>query len=219
MLSSTERRRALELSRRSIERAVGPDPADDPASPFRDQPLPPVFEERRGVFVTLKRFPTLSLRGCIGYPLPVLPLRSALARAAAGAATEDPRFAPVRSAELPRLAIEVSVLSVPTPVRFSRPEELVQAVVVGRDGLLVEGFGSSGLLLPQVAPEQGWSSEEFLEGTCEKAGLPPGAWRDRHVTVRRFEAEVFRERDPSGELDEDGAEVASPERGPLALRS
>ena len=201
VLSEEERRLALTIPRRAIERALGRDRVRDPAGPFRSELLPAVFDERRGVFVTLKRFPSLELRGCIGYPLPVLALREALARAAVSAAVEDPRFRPVRAEELPRLAIEVSVLTVPQPIRAARPQDLVRAVLVGRDGLIVEGFGSSGLLLPQVAPEQHWSSEEFLEGTCEKAGLPPTAWRDPRVSVQRFEAEVFGESHPGGPPD------------------
>lgn len=198
MLSEEERRLALAIPRQAIARALGPDPVRDPATPYRHEVLPAVFDERRGVFVTLKRYPSLLLRGCIGYPLPVLPLREGLPRAAVSAAIEDPRFRPVRAEELGGLAIEVSVLTVPVPIRGSRPEDLVRSVRVGRDGLIVEGFGSSGLLLPQVAPEQRWSSEEFLAGTCEKAGLPPAAWRDPRVTVHRFEAEVFAESTPGG---------------------
>ena len=159
-----------------------------------------MFHEPRGVFVTLKRYPDDALRGCIGYPLPVLPLQTALARAAVSAAVDDYRFRPVRGVDLPRITLEVSVLTVPVPLRFSSPEEALRSLVVGRDGLIVEGLGSSGLLLPQVAPEQGWNAEELLEGTCEKAGLPPHAWRDPRVTVRRFEAEVFREVTPGGDV-------------------
>ena len=207
MLSEEERRLALSIPRRAIQRALGPDRVRDPAVPFRSERLPAVFDEHRGVFVTLKRFPSLELRGCIGYPLPVLALREALARAAVSAAVEDPRFRPVRSAELSRLAIEVSVLTVPTAIRFEQPEDLVRAVQVGRDGLIVTGFGSSGLLLPQVAPELHWTSEEFLEGTCEKAGLPPNSWRDRRVTVQRFEAEVFGESIPGGPPSVESASV------------
>ena len=92
------------------------------------------------------------------------------------------------------------MLTVPVPLRFTAPEEAIHAVIVGRDGLIVEGLGSSGLLLPQVAPEQGWSAEELLEGTCEKAGLPAHAWRDPRVKVRRFEAEIFREVAPGGDV-------------------
>jgi uncharacterized protein len=218
VLSLEERRHALTLARASVDRALGPSPPDDPAAPYRRADLPRVFDEHRGVFVTLKRHPGGALRGCIGYPLPVLPLRAGLPRAAVAAALEDPRFPPVRPSELPRLALEVSVLTVPVVLPGTRPEERLAAVVVGRDGLIVEGFGASGLLLPQVAPEEGWSAEQLLAGTSEKAGLRPNAWRDPAVTVRRFEAEVFRERVPGGEPEGDAAPVREPD-GRAAPRS
>jgi uncharacterized protein len=199
MLSEEEGTRAVRLARASLVRALA---AASPGSdgPVGDADLPPVFDEPRGTFVTLRRHPSGSLRGCIGFPLPVFPLRRAIHDAAVAAATEDPRFPPVRSAELDALTLEVSVLTVPVPVRANRPEELPREVRVGRDGLIVDGYGTSGLLLPQVGTEQGWSSEQLLDGTCEKAGLPRRAWRDPKVRVRRFEADVFAERSPDGEV-------------------
>jgi uncharacterized protein (TIGR00296 family) len=209
---------AVRLARRAIESAVGPHPNPAPDETMDSEHLAPVFNEPRGVFVTLKRYPDDALRGCIGYPLPVLPLRSALVRAAVSAAVEDYRFRPVRAADLAHLTVEVSVLTVPVPVRFTTPEEALRAVTVGRDGLIVEGLGSSGLLLPQVATEQGWSAEELLEGTCEKAGLPPRAWRDPRVKVRRFEAEIFREVTPRGDVVR-GDPAAATAGGPSARRT
>lgn len=197
MLSPPERLTALRIARRAIEEAL--------SAPSDDRPVPGdagagVWSGKRGVFVTIKRFPDGELRGCIGYPLPVLPLGRAVERAAVAAATEDPRFPPMRASDLPRVILEVSVLTVPEAIRGGRPEAIASAVRVGRDGLIVEGYGTSGLLLPQVAPEQGWTPEEFLSGTCEKAGLPFNAWRRPGVIVRRFEAQVFREASPGGEL-------------------
>jgi hypothetical protein len=200
VLSADEGMVAVRLARRALESALNPRTAPEPLSSVEETHLPPVFDEHRGVFVTLKRHPSGMLRGCIGYPLPVLPLRSALVRAAVSAAVEDYRFRPVAATELPRLTIEVSVLTPPEPLRFSSSEEAIRAVKVGRDGLIVEGLGTSGLLLPQVAPEEGWSAEELLDGTCEKAGLPPRSWQDPRVKVRRFEAEIFREVAPGGEI-------------------
>jgi len=201
VLSTEEGVATVRLARRTIVRALGPQRAgSDPGESAADERLPPVFDELRGVFVTLKRYPDDALRGCIGYPLPVLPLRTALAQAAVSAAVEDYRFRPVRAPDLPHLTVEVSVLTVPEMIPFTTPEEMIRAVTVGRDGLLVEGPGASGLLLPQVATEQGWSAEELLEGTCEKAGLPVRAWRDARVKVRRFEAEVFHEVAPGGDV-------------------
>jgi len=209
---------AVRLARQALEAAFHTRPGVESAAEVEGTRLPKVFDEPRGAFVTLKRHPSGSLRGCIGYPLPVLPLRSAVVRAAVSAALEDYRFRPVTPAELPRISIEVSVLTPPEPLHFSTPREAVEAVRVGRDGLIVDGLGSSGLLLPQVAPEEGWSAEELLDGTCEKAGLPPKSWQDPRVKVRRFEAEVFRELAPGGEVvREDPAAATS--GGPRARRT
>jgi uncharacterized protein len=192
---------AIRLARRALADALGGAPRTAWGARSGGVHLPEVFHEPRGVFVTLKRHPSGDLRGCIGYPLPVFPLGEAIPRAALAAAVDDPRFPPVRASELDQVTIEVSVLTVPEPIRAARPDDLVRAVEVGRHGLIVEGLGSSGLLLPQVAPEQGWSSEELLDGTCEKAGLPPRSWRDLRVTVKRFEAEIFAERSPNGPVE------------------
>ncbi|HXW66761.1 MAG TPA: TIGR00296 family protein [Thermoplasmata archaeon] len=201
MLSLEDGRWAIELARGSIAARLGRAPS---AGRRIGDRVPPTFREPRGAFVTLKRHPSGELRGCIGYPLPVLPLAAAIGQAAVAAATEDPRFSPVRADELDRLTLEVSVLSVPVPVRGRTPAEIVAAIRVGRDGLIVEGDGTSGLLLPQVAAEMGWSAEELLDGTCEKAGLDPGAWRRPGPLVRSFEAEIFAERTPAGAVERVG---------------
>jgi uncharacterized protein len=200
VITDEEGRAAVAWGRAAIETSV------DRVGGGARRPLPaapeaPVFHEPRGVFVTLKQHPSGLLRGCIGFPLPVLPLARAVAQAAVAAATDDPRFPPVRPGEPARLTLEVSILTSPVTVAARAPEDLVSAIQVGRDGLLVEGHGTSGLLLPQVAPEQRWSAEELLDGTCEKAGLPPGAWRDPGVRVRRFEAEIFAEVAPGGRVE------------------
>ncbi len=200
MLTDEDGSAAVAWARASIAAGLGAarGPDDRALDPTAGRP---VFAEPRGVFVTLKRHPSGDLRGCIGYPLPYLPLATAIARSALAAATEDPRFPRVRANELTGLTVEVSVLTVPTPVLGRTPEEIVDGVKVGRDGLIVEGRGTSGLLLPQVAPEQGWSAEELLDGTCEKAGLPRGCWKLPGIHVRRFEAEIFAERSPHGPVE------------------
>ncbi len=133
-------------------------------------------------FVTLRRGE--ELRGCIGTIEGRLPLWEAVARAARGAAHEDPRFAPVAPEEMEEITVEVSVLSPPRPV--SDPTE----IEVGRHGLIVTAGGRRGLLLPQVAPEHGWSREEFLAHACVKAGLRPDAWK-QGASLEVFEATVF----------------------------
>ncbi len=158
---------AVRLARMAIERAVNGERMVLP-------PLPPVFGEKRGVFVTIKRHGLL--RGCIGLPYPIKPLGEAIIEAAASAALEDPRFPPVSSLEVDDIEIEVTVLTPPRPLECP-PLERPEHVEVGRHGLIVSGLGRAGLLLPQVATEYGWNSREFLDQTCVKAGLPPGCWR------------------------------------------
>jgi uncharacterized protein len=200
VLSLEDGRATVRWARASLVRGLGAVPGG-PGVPVAGPPDGPVFREPRGVFVTLKRYPSGELRGCIGFPLPYLPLGEAIARSAVAAATEDPRFVRVPRKELDRLTVEVSVLTVPVPLAAGTPEAMVAEVKIGRDGLIVDGRGTSGLLLPQVGPEQGWTSEELLDGTCEKAGLPAGAWRDPKVRVRRFEAEIFTETAPGGPVE------------------
>ena len=153
-------------------------------------PLPSVFSEKRGVFVTLKQ--EGELRGCIGLPLPVMSLKDAIVEAATSAALQDPRFLPVRSLELPSIHVELTVLSIPEEIPGSS-EERHNHLTIGRHGLIIRGRGRSGLLLPQVASEYQWNPIEFLDQTCRKAGLPPGCWRDETISVLRFEGQIFSE--------------------------
>jgi uncharacterized protein len=196
VVSHADGEAALRVARAAIETRLGPSPPRDAAAPFRAAELAPVFDERRGVFVTLKVASDGALRGCIGYPLPVLPLRTALPRVAVAAAVDDPRFPPVELGELGRLRLEVSILTPPEPIEASDAAGRLAAVLVGRDGLIVETDESSGLLLPQVAVEEGWTAEELLRATCLKAGLPASSWQSPRVHLRRFQAEVFSEGPP-----------------------
>ncbi|EQD76098.1 AMMECR1 domain-containing protein [mine drainage metagenome] len=159
---------------------------------------PPDAEEPRGVFVTLVDLSSGELRGCIGYPLPVLPLAEAVRGAAVASAREDPRFPSLLPEEFDRIVVEVSILTPPELIAASDPEGRLASVEVGRDGLIVRARGASGLLLPQVAVVQGWGASEFLDATCEKAGLPFAAWRQASTVVERFRAEVFAEVEPNG---------------------
>jgi uncharacterized protein len=192
---------AVRLARAAVEYAVGHPHERDVARGLPARALPDWLDEPRGVFVTLKLYPSGDLRGCIGFPLPIFPLRLAIPRAAGAAAVEDPRFPPVRAGELASVTVEVSVLTVPEPLPGAEAESRLAAVRVGTDGLIVDARGTSGLLLPQVALEEGWDARQLLEGTCRKAGLPRGAWKLPEVRVRRFQAEIFGEERPGGPIE------------------
>ena len=186
VLSAEEGAQALSLARQSLEAAVRNERFVLPS-------LPPVFREKRGVFVTLTEGG--ELRGCIGLPYPVMLLGEAIREAAGSAALEDPRFPPVEPGDLPKIRVEVTVLSVPAPLN-GPPEKRESCVQVGVHGLIVQGFGRSGLLLPQVATEYSWTACDFLDHTCLKAGLPPGTWKSPATEVLTFEGQIFHEGEP-----------------------
>lgn len=190
--------RAVGLARDALEAVLGPNPPTDPATPFLTAQLPVAFDEPRGVFTTLRQSPSDLLRGCIGYTHPIFPLRIGIPRTAASAALEDPRFPPMERPELAHITAEVSLLTVPEPLRVARPRDRASAVRVGHDGLIVRWRRAEGLLLPQVAVEQHWTAMEFLSETCGKAGLPFDAWLRPETEVFRFGSEVFREEMPRG---------------------
>lgn len=178
-LTSESRLTLLRLARQAIESALADRPIGTP-------PEIPGLCEPRGAFVTLMRHG--QLRGCIGQVEAVDPLPRVVTRCAVSAATQDPRFPPVAAAEVPELEIELSVLSRPQPIRY-------QEIQIGRHGLIATQSGRSGLLLPQVADEQNWPVERFLEETCLKAGLDPCAWKQPDTRIEAFTAEVFGERE------------------------
>jgi hypothetical protein len=183
LLKTEEGEMALKLARGAIEYSVAKKPKPALA-------LPPIFRDKRGIFVTLTK--AGELRGCIGFPYPVMPLEDAIEDAAIAAATGDPRFPPVRKEELASLHVEVTILTIPIPV-VGEPIQRPEKVEVGRHGLIVRGRGTSGLLLPQVAMEYGWDSSTFLDHTCVKAGLAKQCWISANVEVLTFEGQIFTE--------------------------
>lgn len=178
-LTSDERRILLEIARDAIRsRLEGSDPPDHHIDSG-------ALSEHRGAFVTL----TIEghLRGCIGHVVGVEPLWKSVRSNAVSAAFKDPRFEPLRPDELDVVEIEVSALSQLQEV--DDPE----SIEVGVHGLLVEKEAARGLLLPQVATNNGWNRTTFLEHTCRKAGLEPGCWKHPDATFSTFTVESFAE--------------------------
>jgi len=143
----------------------------------------PVLKENRGAFVTLQK--KGQLRGCIGYIEGHGPLHNTIKEMAEAAAFRDPRFSPVKEKELVELEIEISVL---TPLRRVKD---VNEIQVGTHGIYIKKGWNSGLLLPQVATEYGWDRQTFLDHTCQKAGLPFAAWKEKDTEIYIFSADIF----------------------------
>jgi AmmeMemoRadiSam system protein B/AmmeMemoRadiSam system protein A len=143
----------------------------------------PILKENRGAFVTIHQ--RGKLRGCIGYIEGQGPLHKTIEEMAEAAAFRDPRFTPVKEKELPELELEISVL---TPLKRIQD---VNEIQVGKHGIYIKKGWYSGLLLPQVATEYGWDCQTFLEHTCQKAGLPSNAWKDKDIEIYIFSADIF----------------------------
>ncbi|MDH3361992.1 MAG: TIGR00296 family protein [Nitrosopumilus sp.] len=156
------------------------------------------FNFTSGVFVTLNK--QGSLRGCIGYPLPIKKLSEGLIDAAISAATHDTRFNPVTADELDKIIFEVTVLTPPVEIKVEKSSEYLKEIKVGRDGLIVENENKLGLLLPQVPTEYGWNTKEFLEYACQKAGLVKNAWKDGDTKISKFQGVIFKEESPNGNI-------------------
>jgi len=177
----------IKLARRSIEfRFTGKKP---------DIPDEAQFKQARGVFITLNTYPGKQLRGCIGFPEPVLPVWQAVMQAAQSAAFSDPRFPSLTKNELDKIIIEISILTVPQECKTDDIE-------IGKDGLICNYLGYSGLLLPQVATEHKMNRIEFLECVCEKANLPKDAWQKKEFNLKKFQAQIFKEEKPNGKVVE-----------------
>jgi uncharacterized protein len=163
ILTDAQRHALLALARQAIRERV--------RRVRRRSPLPadPALQAPGAAFVTITR--EGELRGCIGFTEAIRPLAEAVAHCAASAAVADPRFPPVAAGELPRLQLEISVLSPMQPI------DDPAAITVGTHGLFISHAGRQGLLLPQVASELGWDRLTFLRQTCLKAGLASDAWQ------------------------------------------
>lgn len=175
--SQEERTLLLQLAHESVlSRLENREIPEDPSTTH--------FAEPRGAFTSI--YLHGQLRGCVGYVLPVSSVYRAVIDTARAAAFEDTRFFPVTIDEARQLKIELSILSPPLPISADK-------VQVGRHGLLISMAGHRGLLLPQVPTERNWDRVTFLEQTCRKAGLPPGAWM-QGASIEAFTAEVFGEK-------------------------
>ena len=180
MLNDSQKAKLLHIARSSIENYL------KTGNKLTITETDPALTQVAGAFVTLHR--DNSLRGCIGNIIGKQPLYLTVRDMAIESATGDPRFSPVNLPELKDLKIEISVLT--PPQRIDSADE----IKLGTDGVIVKRGFQSGVFLPQVATETGWTKDEFLSNLCSaKAGLPADAWKDPKTELYTFTATVFSE--------------------------
>lgn len=143
----------LEIARREIKRAVAHLDCEEVSS--GNHPHIP----SEGVFVTLRS--KGRLLGCIGQLSSPDSLLDVVAYCARAAALADPRFEPVRVAELAEIEIELSILSSPVDITL-------EEIVPGKHGLVVSHGPRRGVLLPQVAVQFRWEAERFWKKHAPK---------------------------------------------------
>lgn len=156
----------------------------------KPEDYPIELDEKLGVFVTLNK--NNSLRGCIGYAEPIESAIDATIDVAIAAAFNDPRFNQVTKDEFEKLDFEVTVLTQPEMIVVAHPNQYFDEIEIGKDGLIIQKGYSRGLLLPQVATENAFTIEEFLENTCMKAGISADSWMDESCDVYKFQGQIFK---------------------------
>lgn len=188
----------VRLARAVVEKYLTTGRIEVPESVF-----PKLLSDNYGVFTTIESIhgDKYELRGCIGYPEGYRNTLYATVFSAIGACCQDPRFPALRREELASVIFEVSILN-PLNLLEVDPRKYPEIIEVGRHGLVVKRGPYSGLLLPQVPVEECWSPEEFLMHTCIKAWLPGDCWLDKKTKLYIYEAQIFREKSPGGEVYE-----------------
>ncbi len=179
-MNQTQKKTLLKIAKETVEAVVSGKPVCE------TETSDPQLLVEQGCFVTLKNGE--QLRGCIGQFVADRPLIEMVSQMAVSSCRHDTRFSndPITVAELPKLDIEISVLS--PMVKTDDPSSLR----LGVDGIYITDGRTSGCFLPQVATETGWDTEEFLSYCCvHKAGLRADAWSDPDVEVYLFTADVF----------------------------
>ena len=178
----------IDLARKSIEKWV----REKKLLKIDEKNLPEETKKRKGVFVTIYKISENEkiLRGCIGFPYPVMPLYKAVIHAAKEAC-QDPRFPALSKEELEEIKIEVSVLSEIKKVEIKDKADLPQILDRNKGYIIKQGY-YSGLFLPQVWKEIP-DKREFLINLCLKSGLPPHAWLDENTEIYEFTVEIVSE--------------------------
>lgn len=184
--SNTEKQVALELARSSLEAAVrGKD-----LPPLELDKLPSRFQQKGATFITLTRLG--ELRGCIGTLEAYQPLAEDIREHAVAAAINDHRFPPVRPEELDQIHIEISRLTEPVELIYDDPQDLIDNLQPGIDGVVLRDGWRRATFLPQVW-EKLPDPAEFLDHLCYKMGADPGLWRRKKLEIQVYHVEEFHE--------------------------
>jgi AmmeMemoRadiSam system protein A len=91
---------------------------------------------------------------------------------------------------LDEIELEISVLSEPKQLRYTEPQDLIDKLEPGKDGVILVAGEHRATFLPQVW-ERVQTSGEFLSLLCQKAQLPPDYWHHHRLDVKTYRVEKF----------------------------
>lgn len=185
-LTAGEKQALLELARQALEAGV----RGQKLPPLDRSNLTPALRLDGAAFVTLTK--RGALRGCIGALEPCQPLAEDVREHAVAAALQDFRFPNVTEEELPEIEIEVSRLTVPTPLAYRDADDLLAKLRPGVDGVILRDGWRRATFLPQVW-EKIPDRAEFLDNLCYKMGASPDIWRHKRLEVLVYQVEEFHE--------------------------
>ena len=185
-LSDEERGLLLRIARQALAGAV----MGQPMSRVNLAELPTRLNEPGASFVTLTIHGLL--RGCVGTLEAYQSLAEDVQEHAIAAGLQDYRFPPVQAEELNQIEIEVSRLSEPRPLSYATPQELLQWLRPGVDGVVLRDGMRRATFLPQVW-EKLPDPAEFLEHLCAKMGADPDLWKRKKLEVLVYQVEEFHE--------------------------
>jgi uncharacterized protein len=185
-LTNEEKQIILRLARQTLMDTVN----KHPLGPIDLNNFPERLRMPGATFVTLTR--RGALRGCIGALEPYLPLAEDVQEHTRAAALEDYRFPPVQPGEIEEISIEISRLTIPQPLDYEGPVDLLEKLRPGIDGvILIDGYHRA-TFLPQVwdkLPDK----VSFLEHLCQKMGAPADTWRRKKLNISTYQVEEFHE--------------------------
>jgi AmmeMemoRadiSam system protein A len=185
-LTEDEKKTLLRLAREALEKGV----RGEMLPPLDQTSLSPALRTDGASFVTLTEHG--QLRGCIGTLKAYQPLAEDVREHAIAAATQDYRFPPVQPADLPKIHVEVSRLTIPQPLEYTTSENLLMKLRPGVDGVILQDGFRRATFLPQVW-EQLPDKAEFLSHLCQKMGAASDLWRHKHLEVQVYQVEEFHE--------------------------
>jgi AmmeMemoRadiSam system protein A len=185
-LTNEEKLLLLKVAREALEHGV----TGKSLPPLNQKVLTPSLLEQGASFITLTI--DTELRGCMGTLEAYQPLVEDVREHAIMAALEDPRFPPVKPAELNRIRLEISRLTAPLPLEYSSAEDLIKKLKPHVDGVILKNGNRRATFLPQVW-EKIPDPVQFLEHLCRKMGLKENAWRMLPMDVLVYQVEEFQE--------------------------